>query len=88
MQCGLEWPLRKKKFQKNFSHQKTFYFAQMNGGLEKKFLKILLLRPLKNFQILESKTGFELVLLVEISEVLEAIFSKNFFSRPAFIWAN
>ena len=29
----LEWPLRKKKF----SHQKSFYLAQMNEGLEKKF---------------------------------------------------
>ena len=38
--------------------------------------------------LLESKTSFELVLLVEISEVLEEIFSKNFFSRPLFIWAN
>ena len=31
--------LMKKKFQKNFSHQKTFYLAQMNGGLEKKFFE-------------------------------------------------
>ena len=38
-QYTLERPLRKKKFQKNFSHQKTFYLAQMNGGLEKKFFE-------------------------------------------------
>ena len=31
--------LRKKNFQENFSHQKTFYLAQMNGGLEKKFFE-------------------------------------------------
>ena len=31
--------LMKKKIQKKFSHQKTFYLAQMNGGLEKKFLE-------------------------------------------------
>ena len=35
----IERPLRKKKFQKNFSHQKTFYLAQKNGGLEKKFFE-------------------------------------------------
>jgi len=58
------------------------------GVWKRSFLKILLLRPLKNSQILESKTGFELVLLVEISEVLEAIFSKDFFSGPLLIWAN
>ena len=31
--------LTKKKFQKNFSHQKTFYVAQMNEGLEKNFFE-------------------------------------------------
>ena len=59
----------------------------MNGGLEKKFFENIASKA-SDFQILESKTGFELVLLVEISEVLEEIFSKNFFSRPPFIWAN
>ena len=28
-----------KHIQKKFSHQKTFYLAQMNGGLEKKFFE-------------------------------------------------
>ena len=46
--------LMKKKFQKNFSHQKTFYLAQMNGGLEKKFFENI---ASKTSEISTSKTS-------------------------------
>ena len=69
-----------KKSKKISLTKKTFYLAQMNGGLEKNFYLFFAERKYKRFW-----TGFT---IVEISEVLEAIFSKNFFSRPLLIWAN
>ena len=56
----------------NSSHQKTFYLAQMNRGLEKKFLKILLLRPLKFILVKPVQNRFYFQKFKNFSEALEA----------------